>query len=387
MTNKPQTKKIIILLSILIGIFFYYILKDYRLVEKERYSGFSSEIRQSRYEVLKGYLERMEFTVEKHVRITSIKDLKNNNGVVFIGVLPNRYTEDEYNKIIEWVKDGGHLIINAPESYNPESYNDADTGGYGTEDKNTLLKHFGILREYDDSSEDDEITKISLDNFVYTVSYHTHTKLSYITELNIISSEEDRDRFIQMEFGDGTVSIFGDNSFLLNDMIIDNDNALFAFELFNFRNQTGKIWIVEQPRMPYFMELIWDYYRNVVISIGVFLLMFLFWAGRRFGSIIEIEDTTRRSLLEQIHAAGIFAFKTKSLQKLIDRVRKDLIFRIEAKHPSIVFDSQHDIYDDIALITSLDKTLVEYAFTHIINNQQIEFLKIIRALYKIGKRI
>lgn len=376
MNKKPQTTKIIILISILIGIFIYYNLKDYRLVEKERYNGFSSEIRQSRYEVLKNYLEKMEFTVEKHVRITSIKDLKNNNGVVFIGVLPNRYTEDEYNKIIEWVEGGGHLIINAPESYD-----------YGTEDENQLLKHFGISREYNDSNEDDEITTISFNNSVYNISFHPYTKLSVSIDSGLVSSDEERDRFVQMEFKQGTVSVFSDNSFLLNNIIIDNDNALFAYDFFSFRNQTGKIWIVEQPRMPYFMELIWDYYSNVIISIGVFLLAFLFWAGRRFGSIIEIEDATRRSLLEQIHAAGIFAFKTKSLHKLTDRVRKDLIFRIEAKHPSIVSDSQSNFYEEIALITSLDKSLVEYAFNHVINNQQIEFLKIIRALYTIGKRI
>ncbi len=376
MNKKPQTTKIILLISLLIGLFIYYILKDHRLIEKEQYNGFSSEIRQSRYEVLKDYLEKLEFTVDKHVRVTSIKDLNNNSGALFLGVLPNRYTETEYNSIIEWVRNGGHLIINAPESYD-----------YRTENENKLLQYFGISREYNDYNGDEDALNISLDNFTYAISSQSHTKLLLSTNYNLLSREGEIDDFIQLEIEQGVVSVFSDNLFLLNDTIIDNDNALFAHDIFNFRNQTGKVWIVEQPRMPYFMELIWDYYSKVVISAGVLLLALLFWLGRRFGSITEIEDTTRRSLLEQIHAAGIFAFKTKSLNKLTNKVRKDLIFKIEAKHPSIVFDSKSDIFEDIALITSMDKSLVEYAFKHEINDHQIEFLRIIRALYMIGKRI
>ncbi len=376
MIKKPQTTKIILLISILFGLFIYYTFKDYKLIEKEQYNGFSSEIRQSRYEVLKDYLQKLDFTVEKHVRVTSIQNLSNSSGVLFLGVLPNRYTEVEYNSIIEWVKNGGHLIINAPESYD-----------YGADNENKLLQYFGITREYNDYSGDDEIFNISLNNSSYNISFNSHTKLIPATNFNLLSDKDVVDNFIQLEVEKGIVSLFSDNLFLLNETLIDNDNALFAYDIFNFKNPRGNVWVVEQPRMPYFMELAWDYYNKAIISAGVFLLVLLLFLGRRFGSIIEIKDTTRRSLLEQIHAAGIFAFKTKSLNKLIDRVRKDLIFRIEAKHPSITFDANSNIFEEIALITSIDKSLVEYAFNYEINNQQIEFLKIVRALYKIGKKI
>ncbi len=375
MNKKPQTTKIILLISILIGLFIYYIFKDHRLIEKEQYNGFSSEILQSRYEVLKDYLEKFDFTVEKHVRVTSIQGLSNTSGVLFLGVLPNRYTEVEYNSIVEWVQNGGHLIINATESYN-----------YGGEKENKLLQYLGITREYNDYSGDDDALPISLDSSTYNISSQSHTKLVLSPNSNLLSRNDEIDSFIQLEIENGVVSVFSDNLFLLNDTLIDNDNALFAHDIFSFRNPVSKVWIVEQPRMPYFMELIWDYYSRVVISIGVFLLILLFWLGQRFGSIIEIHDSTRRSLLEQIHAAGIFAFKTKSLSKLINRVRKDLIFRIEAKHPSIIFDT-NNIFEEVALITSIDKSLIEYAFNHEINNQQIEFLRVIRALYTIGKKI
>ncbi len=376
MIKKPQTTKIILLISILFGLFIYYTFKDYKLIEKEQYNGFSSEIRQSRFEVLKDYLQKLDFTVEKHVRVTSIQNLSNASGVLFLGVLPNRYTEVEYNTIIEWVRNGGHLIINAPESYD-----------YGADNENKLLQYFGITREYNDYSGDEEIFSISLNNSSYNISFNSHTKLMSATNFTLLSDTDVTDNFIQLEVEKGIVSLFSDNLFLLNETLIDNDNALFAYDIFNFKNPSKNMWIVEQPRMPYFMELTWDYYYKAIISAGVFLLVLLLFLGRRFGSIIEIKDTTRRSLLEQIHAAGIFAFKTKSLNKLIDRVRKDLIFRIEAKHPSITFDANSNIFEEIALITSMDRSLVEYAFNYEINNQQIEFLKIVRALYKIGKKI
>ncbi|THB72993.1 MAG: DUF4350 domain-containing protein [Gammaproteobacteria bacterium] len=378
---KFSSARLIALVVILLGIFLvYYSLKDYELIERERYNGFSSQVVQGRYSILQEFLKRMDMDVKRHIRVTSIKELRSNQGTMFLGILPDRYSEDEIKAILGWVEQGGHLIINAEIA---KYYYDEVV-------ENSILNNFNISREYipyDDRVESDA-TAIKLSEKTYELAYgYEHTAISISEPDRLISSDDNSQKFIQIKYKKGLVSVFSSTEFLMNNQIIENDHALFSYDLFSLNNPEGKVWLVEQPRMPHFTDLIWDYYRNVVISCGVLLLFFLIWLGRRFGAIITDENTYSRSLIEQIHAAGIFAVKTKSLNSLVVRVRKDLRRKIERKHPSIAFDSDCDVIGEIAKITHLDRKDVEFAFNYKMAHQQIEFLNIIKALHKIGKLI
>lgn len=384
-----SNNKLIVVIIILLAMFFiWWSVKDHELVEREIYTGFSSDVTQSRYAILQEFLTKMDLKVERHVRITSVKDLKDSQGVLFIGILPDRYSDVERSSILSWVEAGGHLVINANDTtyyYDDES------------EAPQLLHEFKIMRKhipYGDRIEDVEFN-VGVNGSEYLIaSQYESTFLQLYEETQLVNSNDNADRFIQIRYKNGLVSVFNSTSFMGNNQLIENDHAAFAHSLFRSRNGDNKVWIVEQPRMPHFTELIWDYYRSVVISCLVLLAVYIFRKGRRFGSIIQVEETSRRSLLEQIHAAGLFAVKTKTLGNLVERVRTDLKRKIERKHATISFDSDGDIYKDLAQITQIDQKEIEFAFQYtfasikrIGANQQIEFFNIIKALHKIGKSI
>ncbi len=370
---------IVIAIILLVIAIVYLCVKDYELVKRERYNGFSSDVTQSRYSILQEYLERMGLNVERHVRVTSINNLSKSKGVLFIGLLPDRYSESELSTMLDWVKAGGHIIINADLNY----YYDEDN-------PHILLEKLGVSRKYipyDDRIESNHFN-ILLDEKSYDIeNSYISTAISISDPKMLLNNEHVSDKFIQLKHHSGIVTVLSTTDFMMNNNLIDNDHALFTYDIFMQNNNSNTLWIVEQPRMPHFTELIWDYFKTVVISCVVLLLTFIVWKGRRFGSIITIEDTSRRSLLEQIHAAGLFAVKTKTLGKLVDRVRNDLKRKIERKHPTIIFDSDGDIYGEIALITLIDRKEIEYAFNYKAINQQIEFFNLIKTLQKIGKNI
>lgn len=380
--NKPAL--ILIIIFLLAAFIVYLNVKDRELVKRERHIGFSTEVTQSRYSILQDFLNRMGLDAERHVRVTSIKDLGDTegkkHGVVFIGILPDRYSEDELSLITNWVESGGHLIINA----------EVDVYYQSEIKPSKLLEQFNITRNLADSDEAEAgytITKDMGEKEYKIHDIYAMCNISTSDTTNLLSSEENLPKFIQIEYKRGIVSILNSTNFLDNNNIINNDHALFAYDLFSTNNEDGKVWIVEQPRMPHFTELIWDYYRNVVISCMVLLAVFIFKKSRRFGSIIKVEETSRRSLLEQIHAAGLFAVKTKTLNKLVERVRTDIKRKIERKHPTVAFDSDGNIYKELAQITQIEQKQIEFAFNYQMTNQQIEFLNIIKALHEIGKSI
>ncbi len=324
----------------------------------------------------------MGMEVERHVRISSIRDLEDTQGVLFIGLLPDRYSDSEIERISNWVRNGGHLVINA---YTRSHYYYEDNVS-----TSNLLEKLDISIKYikygDRGERKNWLLNIDSKPYMIDPGYQS-IELVASDSIKLLNNKMNSHSFVQFKYDEGLVSVFRDTHFFLNNSLIDYDHALFANDLFGLNNFADKLWIVMQPRMPHFTELIWDYYRKVVISCMLLLIVFLFWKGRRFGPIKTMEVASRRSLLEQIHAAGLFAVKTRSLDMSIERVRKDLQRKIERKHPTILFEIGGDIFGEISKITGMDRSEIKYAFTFSVNNQQIEFLNIIKLLQKIGKRI
>ncbi len=424
-------------LALVGGLLIFAILSSCELRETDKYTGYTGEARVNPMLAARRFLKRMGVPAETVENIQAITPLPSTRDAILIWTQRETLSDERANTLLDWVRNGGHLIVVAREHTWMDDF-DFDDEEEAQEQESaptdTLLDPLGIGSHNVDRQlidwEDSNVSEIVLPGREkpIEVEFQAYSRLRGAGGADRIVKDELGVLGIHRRIKKGHISVLSDLYFIGNDSIGEHDNAEFLMRVILWREQnppqnwlqrrlnwgylsletlpgaegeagrevprihklTGeesgpsKVWLVFNDDMPPLLSWLWHNAAPVMI---VSLLMFLTWvayAAPRFGPVQPVPPPARRRILEHIEAGGYYLWKHRRQARLIQGVREALDKRLRALHPgwaelNLAERERHlsklcDLpVENVRLILHQDAARNTHEFTRII--QQIEAIR------------
>ncbi len=400
---------------------FFYLFESY---EEQEDLGWDKKARRN------PYLAAEQFLAQTGVRVTSSDNFDKliqlpPYGMVFISNSSQTLTRKRVDNLLEWVEQGGHLIVAAPvydkdnkdfllSRFNVENHElskDEETDEAKPEEQPRLSEQLEKInkdildnkqkeKQKEEKSKeqsiipDAEITTLKFTDIDTTVRVHFSSE-SGLTHPGLYKNENTKYEgvepgywtgseygvhFMQFDLGDGLLSIISDNSIWRSDRINELDHAYLLWLLSNKNSEVVLLYGANMPSIFYF---IWQYASEMVLTLGVLLMAWLLYRSRRFGSIRQFTDIAHQSLAEHIRASGEYLWRDHKYEQLIEPLRYEIKNRTQMHFPNY---KQLNLQQQVELIqeyTSLSADRIESAFNRDISGDESEFTNIVTDLQKI----
>ncbi|WP_062061277.1 DUF4350 domain-containing protein [Cellvibrio sp. OA-2007] len=140
------------------------------------------------------------------------------------------------------------------------------------------------------------------------------------------------EHLLYFDIGKGSVTIMSDNHIWSNQRIDCHDHA---YGLWRLINPEGRVWFLINQDAPSLASILW---RNASygVSAGIIALILWLWANSlRFGPVLVVEQTGRRSLAEHIYASAMLLWRKQQHPQLLNLLRKEILDRLDEQHPNL----------------------------------------------------
>lgn len=196
--------------------------------------------------------------------------------------------------------------------------------------------------------------------------------------------DEKRGHLLYFDVGAGSITITSDNTIWSNQRIDCHDHA---YGLWQLVNPDGRVWILINQDAPSLAALLWRNAPYGVIAGLIALLLWLWALGARFGPILVIEQTGRRSLAEHIYASAMLLWRKQQHPQLLTLLRKEILDRLNEQHPQQQATSNDQTIEFLYHLTGIAQTDIKQAlFTDDLHQPQ-EFANAIAHLQTIRKQL
>jgi hypothetical protein len=378
-----RTKIIVgLLLTLLIvGIVGYFLSQSIEIVKQEVYVGLKGQARTNQFLAAERLLLNRDFNVHHIYNEYQITRFMNDTGTIFFSEIRDSFNPHTLEKLIGWVESGGNLIISAaPYQEDIISHNyidyfleyvnvevdanpdiDFDEGESPLELQDIKFTLPGIAEEL----------VVTLDNYI--ILCDTDNWASWIIEHNGYNL------LLQFKIGKGLLSIASSLSFMRNSMIGEKDNVALFWYLVSQGSPENEVWFIWRRDVRSFWEILFHYAWMFLASLFICLIFFIWKQGRRFGPVIKITDTVRRSIIEHVYASGRFLWNNKEHSTLLQALKQAVMNKLKLKplvwNRDTLFEAYYFEYlkkitglneeeIDILINSEMQKTLSKKDFLH-----------------------
>ncbi|MCE3251088.1 MAG: hypothetical protein K0Q67_98, partial [Cellvibrio sp.] len=196
--------------------------------------------------------------------------------------------------------------------------------------------------------------------------------------------DEKREHLLYFDIGEGSVTITSDNSIWANQRIDCHDHAYGLWQLIN---PEGRVWFLINQDAPSLAAILW---RNASygVSAGIIALILWLWSrSLRFGPLLTVEQTGRRSLAEHIYASAMLLWRKQQHPQLLIVMRKEILERLDEQHPNLEQASSAQRLEFLQELTGINQADINQAlFAEGLHHPQ-EFAAAIAHLQTILKQL
>lgn len=420
----PKTNRIILWLigiALLGGVAWYthWFLTNFEEVSKEVRTGISPEARKNRFLAAEMFLAQNSQNVTSKAGSNIFALNPSTEDTILIGSHSQLFLKHNNDKLVDWVKGGGHLIL-VPETtddneeeqssliqtlgvelhfVNEDEQTDMPCGEEESSCDDKTASADNACGESDQPCEDetgsaegeknsapthtqenpDKEKKTDDDKWV-TVSFHTDYpgdfQASFLSDrylkdtqdsASVIVGNGDHFNLLEYTLGDGTVTVLSDLSLFTNADIGKHDHAYLLYQLMA---GPGKAWIFYSADMPSLLALLWKK-APYLTMLSLFLLMMAGWRMlMRSGPRLKPQYEDRRNLLEHIDATAIYSWRIDKAHQLFSDNRKAIEQAWRRRHPQLGNMTQNERCQWIGEKTGISASAVERTLYSEIANEQ-----------------
>lgn len=364
------------LLFLLLGLFLIWLLNKIEPYQETINHGASPEARFNDYLAAEGYLRKQGLTVARADGLEVLDTLPPAGHTLLLLASRDLMTPRQADRVLEWAAKGGHLLFVAEALY------DEDDGKSG----DLLLDRLGVQQyETDDLDEEDsedteqseasdseeeaqdeaeassaddneeqaddeddaqadaetapddedrypELTKLYLEN------EDAPAYIDFNTGFHLYDSEDrahawansgDATHMLQMNHGDGLVTVLTDSWIWQNDNIASHDNAWLLWYLTQDTSVT-LLYRAERDDLP---ALLLRNFPEALAALLLLIVLVLWHVGRRQGPQLAPASRSRRQLEEHLRASADFLMRRSGKHVLLQGLQRDILRRARRRHP------------------------------------------------------
>ncbi len=293
-------------------------------------------------------------------------------------------------ELMQWVNDGGHLIITA------RATSDDDT----QRARDYILDDLGLHIEWtalgDDDEDYSEPVNVAIDDedFFWLLDFSDYLNIVLEDEFeqDVLWSIEENNRIyaMQMMAGEGRLTVLADMSIFKNYGIDKHDHAAFLYSLANDQlrhSDEGVFYYSLFEKHINLMQWLTQNARPLVISFVIFVVTVLWMIIPRFGPLINVQQPVRRRFLDHLSAAGNYHWRQGHYARLLQVVRKQLSQQIQGRYPEWINLTREDQVRQLSELSGIEAVVIEHALFDAEIERVDHFIKKIHILEKLRKSL
>lgn len=258
---------------------------------------------------------------------------------ILLQTLPGTLTESAYDRLLNWIENGGHLIVGL--------------NGYELDEAPAaFLESLGITptREFESSQQETDSFTFTIDGIALdeplTVSMGPSVLFTLWagTPVSINGRIQELFSFAQMEYGAGHVSVFADQHLWGNDHIGDEDNARLLATVIGQRAATGSTVYISDTStsLPGVFTMLWQRLRWFCVLMMVLGLALLRRSWVRFGPLQTLPETRSNNFARHLLAVAQFQGRYQSVDRLLGPARQRVLSRYASTATPVAAVSAND---------------------------------------------
>jgi hypothetical protein len=292
---------------------------NYERVIERQWVGFSGEARRNPYLAAERLVARMGVAT-RHVRtIPELKALPVNGTLI----LPDRreaLTPDARLALLLWVENGGHLIVEDEEARLPDP----------------ILDAFGVKRAAVNKPPRAKPAPVEamLPHADRALKVDMHSRQTIeAPQAAVRVASADATHLLHFERGRGRVTVLNDLEFLRNRAIGRRDHAEFLWQIVRFQPDSPALFVFDNPQKLSLLRWLGDNAWPLLAAAALFLALWLWRVGARFGPVAPDPEPARRRLLDHLRASGRFQWSRGGGAALLEAAREAALRRVARAYP------------------------------------------------------
>ena len=370
-----------ILLVILAStIFAAWFLKTHEQATRDEYMGYSGEARSNDFLAAEILLQELGIDADSRASFTPSAWLPEIDETIVSRLTESIAVVDDSSALFLWVSNGGHLVLFPPS-------NDTQITEEFFEDVGITIVTVARDDETDDEDSEEGEEKESVDYTVDLDSTHHRIELYDSDEFSATLSDDKGNVAVRRSWGSGFITVIADETYFYNDYISDLDHGKLLLDAVAGYVTSEKVWFILDSAFPSLWQLIWENGFYVVVASGIALLLWIWSVMLRFGPAIDNRESTRRSILEHVAAAGHFAWRHHGTSTLTTSSIKALIHDAESRHPGLGRLSADEQAKHLAQLSGVPAQVILDVLTSRDESRHREFTHNVQNLQKVRKKL
>jgi hypothetical protein len=300
--------------------------------------------------------------------VESLETLPPTDHVLVIATTDRVRLRRQEQDLVGWVHAGGHLLLELG-AWRSESE--------GLDLGDSLLQAFGLWAW--DYHVHPEVSALELEvpgSDPFEIRMNGSRCISYEPSDSVwesaVGEGHDCPSAIQINPGQGSLSVFADLDWIRNEHIGDLDHAVALWAIVRTQGRPAGVWILNHDEPVGLTGLVWDHAWTLVVSGCVLLLAWIWSAGQRFGPRLPPLSPDRHERLAHVQAVGELMWRHRRQDILVDAVRRAV--------RRAVPDSANLSPEELAKRISADPDALRAALTHKISRDPNGFIQTIQLL-------
>jgi len=370
---RPLTATLLVVVAV--ALFAGWFFATHERVERERFVGFSGEAYRNPFFAAELFTKELGFDAASRAALEPANWLPSNDDTIVAEASLDLLTGGEFQLLWHWVSEGGHLVLIGPEGRAPDDGLEIEIAGVRIEHSVHYEDWLTDARESGQSDPDPQL-------------FHQN-------QLIIVDNDRDYDVLTaydeiiaaRSEWGNGFVTVVESTDLFSNNGLASPYRAgLFANLVTGFI-EPGKVWFVFDTSFTPLWKLVWTAAPWLVIGLVLVALAWLWRALSVFGPRIVAEREERRSIIEHLHASGLFVWRQAGSASLADSSVRALVREAGTAHPRLSGQSAQQQANAIARITGLTPAAVLEVIAGHPESRHREFTRYIQKLQSIRKEL
>jgi hypothetical protein len=322
---------------------------NFERVSEREHVGLQGEAARNPLLALTRLIERMGGEARSARRVEELDQVEP-GATVILQTGREGYSSAQLERLVEWVGQGGHLVVEAEDVATPDA----------------LLDALKVARQKGPMGYREKPAEVHLPGA-------KALRVELMRPMELVDHEAQRTRHVSKDghgthvlhfgYGGGRVTVLPSLAFMTNVAIGENDHAELAWRLLQIAPRTALVVIAPRLGRPSLREWLAREARPPLMATAALLLLWGWRAAARFGPVEPEPPRERRRLLDHLQASGRFLWRAGEASRLLSAARETCLHKISRTRPGLVELPPAERAGRLAVLTGLPQRDIELAWS------------------------
>ncbi len=360
---------IVVAVAVLGGAVWFF--ANFERVPDKEWTGYQGEARRNGFLAAERLLDRMGLRVRHLKTPIELRDLPP-NGTLLLPARRSALAPAERERLLEWVRGGGHLVVENENHRLPDP----------------ILDALAVQRQPVKNPGPSRTAEVRLPHAPDALKVNLPSSQTLVAPADSFRVQgKAATQLVHFRHGRGRVTALNDFGFMRNPAIGQNDHAEFLWQLVRFQPGTDAVFVFDNPQKLSLTQWLADNAWAVLAALALAVALWLWRIATRFGPIAPDPQPARRRLLDHLRASGRFQWTAGGAATLAEAAREAALRRVARAQPDFTALAPPERRARLAASFDLPAAEAERVLRPAQNLQPGEFVNAMRVFQRIHERL